>query len=63
MEDNLDKIVKENTRQFDHYQGIINSNNQSIGSLRQDLGRVQKQHFEMQNVNETLEQRIDQIKA
>jgi len=31
--------------------------------LRQDLGKVQKQFFEMENINESLEQRIDQLRS
>ena len=41
----------------------MTDNNASIGSLRQDLGKVQKQFFEMENINESLEQRIDQLRA
>jgi len=29
----------------------------------EDLRNVQKQHFEMENINESLEQRIDQLKS
>ena len=31
--------------------------------MRADLGYVQEQHFKMQSINETLEQRIDQLKG
>ena len=63
MEVNLDKIVNENVEQFEQYQGIIGDNNASISSLRQDLGKVKKQYFEMENINESLEQRIDQLRS
>lgn len=59
MEDNLTKIVFENVEQFEHYQDIVHENNVNINSIRTDLGSVQKQHYEMLNINESLEQRID----
>jgi len=31
--------------------------------MRDDLVSVQKQHFEMENINESLEQRINQLKG
>lgn len=63
MEDNLDKIVFENVEQFESFQDIIHENNANINGVRSDYGSVQKQHFEMLNINESLEQRIDQLKG
>lgn len=63
MEDNLDKIVFENVEQFEGFQDIIQENNNNINGVRSDFGNVQKQHFEMLNINESLEQRIDQLKG
>lgn len=63
MEDNLDKIVYENVEQFENFQEIIHENNTNINGVRSDYGSVQKQHFEMLNINESLEQRIDQLKG
>ena len=63
MEDNLDKIVFENVEQFESFQDIIHENNSNINGVRSDYGSVQKQHFEMLNINESLEQRIDQLKG
>lgn len=63
MEDNLDKLVFENVAQFDQYQDIVHENNLNIDKMRDDLNKVQKQHFEMENINESLEQRIDQLKG
>lgn len=63
MEDNLDKIVYENVEQFESFQDIIQENNVNINGVRSDYGSVQKQHFEMLNINESLEQRIDQLKG
>ena len=63
MEDNLDKIVFENVEQFESFQDIIHENNANINGVRSDFGSVQKQHFEMLNINESLEQRIDQLKG
>lgn len=63
MEDNLDKIVYENVEQFESFQEIIHENNVNINGVRSDYGSVQKQHFEMLNINESLEQRIDQLKG
>lgn len=63
MEDNLDKIVYENVEQFESFQDIIHENNININGVRSDYGSVQKQHFEMLNINESLEQRIDQLKG
>ena len=55
MEDNIDKIVEDNMRTFDQYQEVVASNNQNIDKMREDLGNVQKQHFDMEYINETLE--------
>lgn len=63
MEYTIEKIVFENVDQFDQYQEVIHENNVNIHKIREDLGNVQKQHFEMGNINESLEQRIDQLKG
>jgi hypothetical protein len=63
MEDNLDSLVLENNSQFTHHNDIIEKNNKNIFSVREDFGKVQRQHFEMGHINETLEQRIDQLKG
>jgi len=49
--------------QYDQYQEAVAENNVNIEKLRDDLGNVQKKHFEMENINESLEQRIDQVKG
>lgn len=59
MEDNLDSLVSENNTQFTHHSEIIEKNNKNIYNVREDFGKVQRQHFEMGHINETLEQRID----
>lgn len=63
MEENLDQLVDENNSQFAHHNDIIQKNNKNIYSVREDFGKVQRQHFEMGHINETLEQRIDQLKG
>lgn len=63
MEDNIDKIMDENLNTFDQYQEVVSSNNKNIDKMREDLGNVQKQHFEMEYINETIEQRIVQLKG
>ena len=63
MEDNLDALVLENNSQFSHHNDIIEKNNKNIYNVREDFGKVQRQHFEMGHINETLEQRIDQLKG
>ena len=50
--------MEENLRTFDQYQEVVSSNNKNIDKMREDLGNVQKQHFEMEYINETIEQRI-----
>lgn len=59
----LEQLVGENVDQFDQYQEAVAENNANIERLRDDLGSVQKKHFEMENINESLEQRIDQVKG
>ena len=63
LEENIDTVVNENVEQFDQYQGILENNNKVTNTMIEDLRRVQKQHFEMENINECLEQRIDQLKG
>jgi len=63
MESCLDTLVTENINQYDMYQDCIHENNNNIQKIREDLGTVQKQHFEMGNINESLEQRIEQLKG
>ena len=63
MEDNLDALVLENNSQFSHHNDIIEKNNKNIYNVREDFGKVQRNHFEMGHINETLEQRIDQLKG
>jgi hypothetical protein len=59
----LDSLVFDNVDQYDQYQEAVAENNLNIDKLRDDLGNVQKKHFEMENMNEIIEQRIDQIKG
>ena len=63
MEDNLEEIVADNVEQFKQYSDQVKSKNSVLDQLRADLGRARKQHFEMENINECLEQRIDQLRA
>lgn len=55
LEDNIDRVVDENVDQFDEYQGVLENNNKVTNNMIEDLRRVQKQHFEMENINECLE--------
>jgi len=59
----LESLVAENADQYDQYQEAVAENNVNIDRLREDVGSVQKKHFEMENINESLEQRIDQVKG
>lgn len=63
MENNIEAVVMENSDQFEHLQDLISENNRNANKMIEDLRNVQKQHFEMENVNEALEQRIDQLKG
>jgi len=63
IEDNCDRVIEENLEQFDRYQAIVHANNVNTDKMIEDLRNVQKQHFEMENINESLEQRIDQLKG
>lgn len=40
MEENLDKLVLENTAQFELYHDVIHENNSNIEKMRDDLGNV-----------------------
>lgn len=55
MEDHIEKTVTENMAQFEQHHEVIRMNNENIDQMREDLGNVQKQHFEMGNINESLE--------
>lgn len=59
MEDNIERVVNDNINQFDHYQTILHNNNVNTDKMIEDLRAVQKQHFEVENINESLEQRIE----
>lgn len=63
MEEYIEEIIEHNMKQFNMYQTVIHENNENIYKIREDLGSVQKQHFEMGNINESLEQRIDQLEG
>lgn len=63
MEDNLDKIVFENVEQFESFHEIIQENISNINLIRNDLSSVQKQHYEMLIFNESIEQRLNQVKG
>ena len=59
MEQNIEKTVMGNMADFDHYQEVIKSNNVQTEKMIEDLRNVNKQQFEMGNINECMEQRID----
>lgn len=63
MEENVSRVVNDNVYQFNHYQEILHNNNINTDKMIEDLRSVQKQHFEMENINESLEQRIEQLKG
>lgn len=54
MEDNMERVVSDNVYQFNQYQEILHNNNISTDIMIEDLRGVQKQHFEMENINESL---------
>jgi hypothetical protein len=59
MEEYLEKLIQDNTSQFEELLNIIRDNSQNIDRLKGEFGNVEKQHFEMNNINEALEQRIE----
>jgi hypothetical protein len=63
METNIEKTVMENMGHFDHYHEVVSTNNVHAEKMIEDLRNVNKQQFEMGNINECMEQRIDQVKA
>ena len=63
MEEYLDRLVFENMTQFELYQDTVKDNNSNMNKMRDDLGQFYNQNFEMENINESLEQRLDQLKG
>ena len=63
MEEYLDRLVFENMTQFELYQDTVKDNNTNMNKMRDDLGQFYNQNFEMENINESLEQRLDQLKG
>ena len=63
MEQNIEKTVMGNMDDFEQYQDLVKSNNIETEKMIEDLRNVSKQQFEMGNINECMEQRIDQVKA
>ena len=63
MEQNIEKTVMGNMADVDHYQEVVKSNKVQTEKMIEDLRNVNKQQFEMGNINECMEQRIDQVKA
>lgn len=63
MEEYLDRLVFENMTQFELYQDTVKDNNTNMSKMRDDLGQFYNQNFEMENINESLEQRLDQLKG
>jgi hypothetical protein len=63
MQEYLDKLIFENMTQFELYQDTVKDNNLNLNKMRDDLGQFYNQNFEMENINESLEQRLDQLKG
>jgi cell division septum initiation protein DivIVA len=63
MQEYLDKLIFENMTQFELYQDTVKDNNINLNKMRDDLGQFYNQNFEMENINESLEQRLDQLKG
>ena len=63
LEYNIETVPLDNSQQFELYQDIVHQNNLNTDKMIEDLRNVHKQHFEMENINESLEQRIEQLKG
>jgi hypothetical protein len=63
MQDYLDKLIFENMTQFELYHDTVKDNNMNLNKMRDDLAQFYNQNFEMENINESLEQRLDQLKG
>jgi septal ring factor EnvC (AmiA/AmiB activator) len=63
MEEYLDRLVFDNMTQFELYQDTVKDNNLNMNKMRDDLAQFFNQNFEMENINESLEQRLDQLKG